>query len=295
MHIARGIFSGLFGLALAVVLVVLGLVVTLNSTILDPSFVVTELDKMGAHAIIADQIRGQLPSEEPQIAQIIDETMGELEPWLREQTAVLAYAGCAYLKGEQELSVTISLEVVRVKVKEKVAQTIRESLPPELEGASASQIEFFISQLCTEIDSQIPEQIEVNEASLGRETAAALQKAREVVSYVQLGYKVLIGVAVLLVLLIALVQWWRVKAITRYVGIAFAVGGVVSIMGSVAAWSLVSRAVPSEIPPEIAAKLPQLISDLTHPLQIYGVAFLVAGIVLIILSIVLKSSGAEYN
>ncbi|MCK4221635.1 MAG: hypothetical protein KAX25_02105, partial [Dehalococcoidia bacterium] len=90
-------------------------------------------------------------------------------------------------------------------------------------------------------------------------------------------------------------QWWRVKAITRYVGIAFAVGGVVSIMGSVAAWSLVSRAVPSEIPPEIAAKLPQLISDLTHPLQIYGVAFLVAGIVLIILSIVLKSSGGEYN
>lgn len=295
MRVARGILSGLFGLALALVVVALGLVVTLNSTILNPSFVVTELDKMGAHAIIADQIRGQLPSEEPQIARIIDETMVELEPWLREQTAVLAYAGCAYLKGERELSVTISLEAVRVKVKEKVAQAIRKSLPPELEGASASQIEFFISQLCTEIDSQIPEQIEVNEASLGPETAAALQKAREVVSYVQLGYKVLIGVAVLLVLLIALMQWWRVKAISRYVGIAFAVGGVASIVGCVVATNLVSRAIPFEVPPEIAAKLPQLISDLTHPLQIYGVAFLIAGVVLIILSIVLKSSGAEYN
>ena len=294
MGIARGIFSGILGFVLAVVLVVLGVVVTVNLTILNPRFVTAELDKVDAHALIADEVKSRLLEDEPHMAQLLDEIMVELDPWLREQTAVVVRDGCAYLQGEGELNTVISLEPVRATVKQSLAQAIRDSLPPELEGASQSQVELFISQMCAEVDRHVPEQIEVNEAFLGPEITALLHKAREIVHYVELGYKVLIGLAVLLVLAIALIQWWRVKPIALHVGIAFAVSGVIVTAGALAARSLICSAIQSDAPPEIGAKLPQLIADFTHPLLVYGPAFLIGGLVLIVLSVVLKSSVSEY-
>ena len=294
MGIARGIFSGILGFVLVVVLVLLGVVVTANLTILNPRFVAAELDKVNAHALIADEVKSQLLEDEPHMAQVLDEVMMELAPWLREQTAIVVGDGCAYLKGERELNTVISLEPVRAAVKQSLAQAIRESLPPELKGASQSQVELFISQLCAEVDRHVPEQIEVNEAFLGPETTALLHKAREIVYYVELGYKVLLGLAVLLVLAIALIQWWRVKSIALHVGIAFAVSGVVVTGGALAARSLIWSAIQSDVPPEIGAKLPQLIADFTHPLLVYGPAFLIGGLVLVVLSVVLKPRGAEY-
>ena len=60
MRIARGIFSGILGFVLIVVLVVLGVVVTVNLTIFNPRFVTAELDKVDAHALIADEVKSQL-------------------------------------------------------------------------------------------------------------------------------------------------------------------------------------------------------------------------------------------
>jgi NADH:ubiquinone oxidoreductase subunit 6 (subunit J) len=84
-----------------------------------------------------------------------------------------------------------------------------------------------------------------------------------------------------------LVQWWHIKPIVLYVGIPFAVAGVVSLVGSVVSGSLISGAI-HDIPPEIMSILPQLITDTTRPLQIYGIALLITGIGLIVLSIKLN-------
>lgn len=295
MHIVRGIFSGILSFVLVVTLVTLGIVITVNLTILNPNFIISELDKLDIYSIIADQVRSQLPQEGPYIVQIVDETIADLEPWLKEQTATVVYGGCAYLKGDQELNIVIPLEQVRTTIKDNVEQAILESPPPELAGVSQSQIQVFLSQIYAQIDNQIPQQIEVNKTFLGPEVATQLQQARQIVSYIELGYKALIGLAALLILLIALIQWWHVKPIARYVGIAFATAGVFSLVSTIAARSLIPSfipgAIPFEIPPEIISRLPQLISDFTSPLQIYSVGFLIAGIGLIVLSIKLKSPG----
>ena len=291
MRIVRGIFSGILSFVLVVTLVTLGIVITVNLTILNPNFIISELDKLDIYSIIANQVREQIPAEEPYIAQVIDETITDLEPWLKEQTATVIYSGCAYLKGDQELNIVISLEQVRTTIKGNVEQAMLESPPPELEGASQSQIQAFLSQIYAEIDNQIPQQIEINETSLGPEVATQLQQARQIVSYIELGYKALIGLAALLILLIALIQWWYVKPIARYIGIPFTMVGITGLVSTIAARSLIPSAIPFEMPPEIMSRLPQLIADFTSPLQIYGIGLLIAGIGLIVLSFKLKSPG----
>jgi len=57
--------------------------------------------------------------------------------------------------------------------------------------------------------------------------------------------------------------------------------------GSVVSGSLIAGVI-HDIPPEIMPILPQLITDVTRPLQIYGIALLIAGIGLIVLSIKLN-------
>jgi len=293
MNVVRGIFSGIFGFILVIALVTLGIVITINHTILNPDFVISELDKLDTYSIIADEVKNQVPREEPYMAQVVDETLAELEPWLREQTITAVNSGYAYLKGEEELNIVIPLEQVKTSLKGNLAQAIRESPPPELEGLPPAQIEAFISQACAQIDRQIPQQIEINEALLGPQIVTQLHKAREIIGYIEIGYKALIGLAVLLILIIALIQWWRVKPITRYVGISFTTAGVPSLVAAIVARHFDFQAIPFDIPPEVAAKLRQLISDCAYPLQIYSVGILIVGIGLIVLSVKLKPSGAQ--
>ncbi|MDH5364393.1 MAG: hypothetical protein OEZ07_00115 [Dehalococcoidia bacterium] len=289
MRIVRAIFSGIFSFVLTVTLVALGIVITVNLTVLNPNFIISELDKLDIYSIVADQVKNQIPAEEPYIAQVVDETITDLEPWLREQTATVIYGGWAYLKGDQELNIVIPLEQVRATIKDNLEQAILESLPPELEGFSESQIQAFLSQIYAEIDSQIPQQIEIDETALGPEITTQLQQARQIVGYIELGYKALIGLAALLILLIALLQWWHVKPIARYVGIPFTTAGALSLISTIVARSFIPDIIPSEVPPEIVSTLSPLITDFTSPLQTYGIVLLIAGIGLIVLSIKLKS------
>ena len=289
MNIARGIFSGLLSFILVIALVALGIALTINHTILNPNFVISEVDKLDVHSIIVEQVKSQLPEGVPYMAEIFDEVAAELKPWLKEQTTEVIYAGYAYLEGDEELNIAIPLEQVKTSIKDNLAQAMRESPPPELEGLPQNQIEFVIALACAQVDNQVPQQFEINEALLGADIVTQLQKAREIVADIKLGYKVLIGLSALLVLLIALIQWWRAKPIARFTGIAFTIAGVISLIAALAARLIIFQIIPADIPAELTALIPQLISDISHPLLIYSIGILAAGIGLIVLSIKLSS------
>jgi hypothetical protein len=289
MNIARGIFSGLFSFILVIALVALGIALTINHTILNPDFVISEIDKLDIQSIIIEQVKSQLPEEVPYMAEIFDEVAAELKPWLKEQTTRVIYAGYAYLEGDEELNIVIPLEQVKTSIKDNLAQAMRKSPPPELEGLPQDQVEFLIALACAQVDSQVPQQFEINEALLGADIVTQLQKAREIVAYIKLGYKALIGLSALLVLLIALIQWWRAKPIARFTGIAFTIAGVISLIVALVARLIIFQIIPADIPAELTALLPQLISDISHPLLIYGIGILAAGIGLIVLSTKLSS------
>lgn len=296
MNIVKGLFSGFFCSLLVTVLFLLGIVTTINMTILNPEFVVSEFDKLDIYSVIIDQAKAQLPGEELIEAETLDNIITELKPWLEEQTTAVIHAVYGYLKEAQDLNVVISLEPIRAIVEENLRQTVLESLPPQLQGASESQIEAFLSQVYGEIDNLIPQHFELNESSLEPEIMAGLEQARQIVGYIAIGYKVLIGIAVLLVLLVALVHWWQPKPITRSIGIVF---GLVGVFFTITA--LLSRFITgaisrlgsqSDILSELQPKLSQLAIDVMAPLQMYGIGFLIAGIALIVISFLLRSPEA---
>ncbi len=296
MNIVRGLFSGFFCSLLVTVLFLLGIVVTINMTVLNADFVVSEFDKLDIYSVIIDEAKAQLPGEELIEAETLDNIITEVKPWLEEQTTAVIHAVYGYLKEDQELDVVISLEPIRAIAQENLRQTVLESLPPQLQGASESQIEAFLSQVYGEIDNLIPQHFELNESSLQPEIMAGLEQARQIVHYVELGYKALIGLAILLLLLVALVHWWQPKPIARSIGIVFGLVGVFFIITALLSRFItgpISRlAGQSDILFELQPKLSQLAIDVMAPLQTYGIGFLIAGIALIVISFLLRSPEA---
>lgn len=294
MKIVNGIFSGIIGFLLTVTLIILGGIITLENTILNPAFIISEMEKLDTYSIIIDQVRLQLndqvPTEVPYVEEIINETITELEPWLKEQVNLVIYDGFAYLKGGQELHIVIPLKEVRDGIKENVKDIVLESLPPELEGIPQEMVQVFLSQIYIEIDNQIPEQIEINETFLGSELTTQLHQAQQIVGYIEIGDIILIGLVALLILLIALLQWWRLKAIARYSGVPFIMAGASTLIATLIARRLISGVIPAELPHEITSFLPVLVGDIISPLRIYGIVILAIGIVLLVLSIMLKSA-----
>jgi len=149
-----------------------------------------------------------------------------------------------------------------------------------------------MAQVYDEIDKTIPASFELNEAVVGSQVMAQLEQVRKVIGYIDTVYKALIASAVLLVLLIALAHWWQPKPITRSIGTTFLLVGVACIIGSLLdifiTQALSGIAAESGLPLGFQAKLPQLASDLTAPIRMYGIGFFSAGVVLIVISFLFR-------
>ena len=269
MSIVRGFFSGVLAFVLFVVLVLLGTVVAFNMTVLNPDFVTAELDKFDAYSVVVDRAKTLIPNQQFLDDEDIDEIAIELKPWFEEQTDKAVYDFYAYLKEGKELNVVISLEPVRKAVKEKVRESV------------------------TKVDAVIPSSFTLTPAVAGSWVMVPLETVRHIVGYVDTAYKALIVIAIFLVFLIALVHWWQPKPITLSLGITFILVGVTCILASMLhalLAQLLGQVVGlSGFMPGVQANLIQLVADLTAPVRMYGIGFLVSGILLIVISVLFRS------
>jgi hypothetical protein len=293
MSAVRGFFSGVFNFLLFDVLVILGLIVSLNLTILNPDFVTTEFKKLDVYSTVIEEAKARLPGQEFINTETVDEIVAELRPWFEEQADAVIYDVYDYIKGGQSLNVTISLETVRSLIKEKVREALLNSLPPQLQGAPQSQIDAYMSQVYAGIDGVIPASFVINESVAGSQVMAQLQQIRQIVGYINMAYGYLIAAAVILVLLIALAHWWQPKPIARSIGITFILVGLVCILGPLLDTLIIqvlSQAIGSAgVLSGLQDKLPQLASDLTAPIRTYGIGFLGSGIALVVISFLFRA------
>jgi len=86
MSIVRGFFSGVLGFLLIITLLLLGIVITINATILNPPFVLNQMDKLDVYSLATDRIKAevknQLALEEPYmtyLTQVVDKTAADLQ------------------------------------------------------------------------------------------------------------------------------------------------------------------------------------------------------------------------
>jgi len=291
MKFVKGLALSLLSFLLFLSLSIFGLALTLNNTILNPDFVVSELDRLDISSLTKELLSEQIPPEEELIAEVLTDTIADLEPWIKEQVNTVIYSSYDYLMGRsQSLSLVISLEPLRDSWKSNLREAVLRSPPPELAGVPPAVIELYINQSIDEIltNLQITPTFEFNESSLSPEVLAQLEQVRQAIGYFQAGYKAVIGFILLLIPGIILINR-QVKGATRGIGITFLTCGVPWYAGIfVAKYLAGTQLAQLDIPSQLQTWLPQLVDDFLVPLEMFSIGLLAGGVALIIVSFLYK-------
>ena len=300
MKFLKGLALSLLSFLLFLSLSIFGLALTLNYTILNPDFVVSEVNKLDISSLAGEFLSQQIHQfevaapYEPYVAEVLDDTIADLEPWVKEQASTVTYSSYDYLMGKsQSLSVVISLEPVKESLRDNLREAFLQSPPPELKGLPPAEVERYFDEFYQGLTREIPSTFEFNESSLSPEVLARLEQAKQGISYFQLGYKALIGFILLLILGIILINR-EVKGATRGLGITFLTYGVLEYGGIFAAKYFAGAQLPQlGIPASLQAQLPQLLGDFLAPLAMFSIGIGIAGVVLLIVSFVYKPREPE--
>ncbi|MFC2024971.1 hypothetical protein ACFLTG_00965 [Chloroflexota bacterium] len=278
------------------------LALTLRDTLLSSEFANSLIDKLDlsslAAGFLSEQIAEQIPGEMEFLVEYLDEAIAELEPTIKAELTAATDPILDYLIGEsQSFSIVISLEPVKETLRTKLWQAFMESPPPELAMIPPAMREQYFGQLYQEFSEEMPSTFELDETLIGdeiptqiadglAEAEAVLEEARQYVSYFQLGYKLLIGLMVLLILGIILINR-QVKDATRSLGITFLTYGAFEYIGIFVAKYFTGTQLPMpEIPTSLQTWLTQFTSDFLAPLEMISLGLLIGGIVLLIVSFV---------
>lgn len=277
---------------------------TLHNTLLSSDFIVSIVDELDiaslAEEIVSEQFAGQIPEEMEFMTEYLDDVIVELEPWIKEQIGVVADPVVGYLLGEsQSLNVVIPMEPAMEIVRDSLREALLESPPAEFADLPPSLLAQQFDVFFQEFSEGMPSTFELDESLLGTElrteiasalaeAEGGLEQGREVIGYFQLGYKLLIGFIVLLILGIVLIHR-RVKGASRGLGITFLTYGVLWYVGIfVAKYFAVTQMAQFDVPHYLEGWRFQFVDNFLAPLEMFSLGLLIGGVALIIVSFVYK-------
>jgi len=296
------------------------LALTLRNTFLSSDFVVSLVNELDisslASEFVGEQLLEDIPEEMEFLVEHLDDIVAELEPTIKEELIAAADPILDYLLGEsQSISVVISLKPIIENLEDTLREAFLESLPAKLTGLPLAEIARYFDKYFGELTEMIPSAFELDETLFGTEMPAqiaealaeaeeglgearqdiaealaeaeeGLGEARQYVGYFQLGYKLLIGFIVLLVLGIIFINR-QVKSATRKLGTIFLTCGVPWFAGILIGKYFAGKQLAQlDIPPYFQELLPRLINDFSAPLQWFSLGLLIGGVVLIAVSFV---------
>jgi hypothetical protein len=123
---------------------------------------------------------------------------------------------------------------------------------------------------------------------------AQLEQVKQIIGYRYLAYNALIGLILLLILLIIVINR-QVRGSTRGLGSTFLTCGTLSYAGVLVAKNIAGTQLTQlDIPVYLQGWIPQFLSDLLAPLEMYGIGLLAAGVALLVVSFVYKPRQTEF-
>lgn len=277
---------------------------TIRHDVLSSEVIASLIDEMDIASIASEMIKEQLPEDIPEelepLLERADEIIADLEPTIKEEIIAAADPILDYILGEsQSLSIEISTEPILAELADSLKEAVLESPPPEFAGLSSAEIEQHVDEYLAEMAEMIPATIELDETVFPSEMPAqiskalanageGLEQAREYVGHFQLGYKILIGVIVVLIIGIVLLNF-RIKSATRKLGTIFTIYGAIEFAGIFVARYFAGKQIPQlDISPYARELLPRLVNDFSAPLQWFSLGCLILGVALLIVSFVYK-------
>ncbi len=294
MQFLKGLAISLLSLLLFLSLSLFSVTFMLNKTILNPDFAVYQLNKLDLSSLakemvidqisqdIGQQITQQFPQAAALIAQALNDTLSENEPWIKAQANEAIYTFYDYLLGESEsFNLTISITPIKDSLATNLTEAVLESPPPELAIVPPEMREQIVSGLVQQLTQSIPATFDFNESMFPTEVRDTLDQVRQGISYSQTAYPVLIGFMLLLMLGIILI-YHQVKGATRTLGSTLLTYGVLGYAGIFASQYLIGTQIGAlGLPAALQAWLPGFLDGLWSPLQTFNIAVAVAGLVLI--------------
>ncbi|MFC2032983.1 hypothetical protein ACFLUB_00455 [Chloroflexota bacterium] len=301
MKILKGFALVVLSLLLFLSLSVFGIAYTLNSTLLNPDFVVDEVEKLDISSIagdlLAEQIGENLPEEarflEGTVSTIVSEIISAQEPWIKEQAGAAIHSGYDFLLGKSEtLALTISLESLKedlgASLRESMKPLIMASLPPELAKAPQALIDQYVDEFYEQFAGEIPSEIDIDESFIPPEAMVQIIQARQIIGYFQTGYYGLIGLMILLLLVVVLIGR-RLRCIALTLGITFLLYGAIQYAAVFFGKDISLMYLPlHEVPSAVQTWLLSAVDDFIKPLEVFSLGVLAGGIVLLVVSFFVK-------
>lgn len=304
MRFLKGAAVSLLGLLLFFSLSLFTLAYMVNQTILDRNFVITGLNRLDISGLLKDTITQQLsqqlrshpiaqqiPQIEQRMAPVLNATITDLDPWIKEQISDSVNASYDYFLGPgNTINLKISLDTVKETLKKHLGPAIVQA--PELAAVPLAQREQMADMLAQAITGQIPATVDVGQ-SLPRDVHNTLADIKGYIGYVRTAYWGLLGLMVLLVAGIILINS-DLKLSARNLGTTFLTFGLFEYIGIfVTNYFVGAQSESFGLPPALQQWLPQFMKDLLAPLEQFSIVLVIIGLVLIITSFFIRSKPAE--
>ena len=100
MKFLKSLVLGLFSFFLFFSLSIFGLAFMVDSTILNPDFVTSELERLDVSSLVEELVYIEAPPEVPNLNEVINETILSIEPLVKEQLSSAIYPIYEYLLGQ---------------------------------------------------------------------------------------------------------------------------------------------------------------------------------------------------
>ena len=279
------LFSSIFGL---------GLIFTAERTILSPDFVISRLDRLDMTSLSTGLIRSQLPDEVASMIShryaeaVIENVVTDLEPWIRDQAEMAVSEGYDYLLGKSEgLAFAINLEPAKDILKDSLWDYVSRYPPVNPDMLPPGALEAYFNDFYSDVARQMLSAITVDEEminSISPGMMGILEQARRYIHYMVIARGALIAATAGLVTGIIFMKR-NVRGATLWLGIPFLVCGVSAfIMTFFVGHLFYSVLAGLSLPAEIKMWLPQLFSDVTTTLSLFGIITASTGAALLIVS-----------
>ncbi|MEE8582695.1 MAG: hypothetical protein V3S61_02345 [Dehalococcoidales bacterium] len=284
----------------------------LKDTVLDPAGIRSLLEDVDLTALVEDYLNDESVLAVPPGREFLNdyleaavmETVGELEPWVKDQAASVVEPVTDYLLGNStDINVTISLAPVMNALHDNLRQAFLASPPPELAGLPPAQIQTDFNQIWQDFSLNLPASYDLDEALLGTEIETdfaealteaeeALDTASDIIGFYQAGFIALIAFILLTIGGIVLIQR-NVRGSTRLLGIIFLIYGLIEYAGILIIKSVTESELPGDIPASLEKWLIGLTADVLAPLAIVSIVIMAVGAALLITSFVYRRQQTE--
>jgi len=299
MGVLKGFGIAILSLLLFLSLAIFGIALTLQSTVLNPDFVASEVEKIDISATVRELTEEEITEELPEEVMFLKEAMydfiAEEEPWIKEQANTIIHSGYDFLlENSDGFDVVIPLEPVKEDLREAMWEAFQENIPRELAGLPLALVKPYFDGYSQELVEVIPSELAFDESLISSEVMAQITEARDYIGYARTAYYYgLIAFMVVLIAGIILIKR-NVRGATRGLGITFLVYGVLQLASVLALKNLVAGvSIPSEIPLSLQPWLTGLFHDFTSPLQLFSIVILVIGAVMLAFSFFYRRERVE--